>query len=221
MSDTLVLNRNFCAVHITGWQRAVSLLYQGHAEVLDDELCPHDFNDWSELSALMTTNDKGFVHSATMRIAVPEVIRLTRYDKLPRREVKFSRSNIFEHYKNKCCYCGRQFPTRELNLDHVVPRSKGGLTNWNNIVTSCIGCNTIKDDRILSEASYPGSCRLKEMGLEYLKPLAGKPMRLLVRPSRPKWQGSKTIVVNAPLPIPISWQTLLDKKYWEEELEHE
>jgi len=87
--DTLVLNRNYCAVHIASWQKAVSLMYQGHAQAVDGDLQSHDFETWAELSAQMKSNDKGFVHSATLTIAVPEVIRLTRYDRLPRQEVKF------------------------------------------------------------------------------------------------------------------------------------
>ena len=199
MGDTLVLNRNYHAVHISSWEKAVSLLYQGHAEAVDENLQTYDFENWCELSRQMKSNDKGFVHSSTLRVAVPEVIRLTRYDRLPRQEVKFSRHNVYSHYGNKCCYCGRQFPTSELNLDHVIPRSRGGPTNWYNIVLSCLPCNKHKEDRTPEEAG----------------------MRLLVKPSRPKWQGIKSIVVKSPVPIPVSWQTLLDMKYWESELDHQ
>lgn len=197
--DTLILNRNFCAVQIVDWRRSISLLYQGAAQAVDENLQTYDFNDWVELSRLMKENPKGFVHSPSMRVAIPEVIRLTRYDKLPKQEVKFSRRNIYEHYANKCCYCGKKFRTSELNLDHVLPRSRGGQTNWTNIVLSCIPCNTKKDCRTPAEAG----------------------MRLLVTPSRPRWKGTtKSVAQQAPMPIPISWSRLLDAKYWSTELEH-
>ena len=196
MSDTLVLNRNFAAIHIASWQKAVSLLYQGHAQAVDSDLCTHDFNDWVELSQKMKENQKGFVNSATLRIAVPEVIRLTRYDRLPRQEVKFSRRNIYEHYHNKCCYCGHRYSTKELNLDHVTPRSRGGHTDWDNIVLSCVPCNSRKNDKTPEEAG----------------------MRLLVKPSKPKWRGVNSIVVQSPVPIPVSWQHLIDHNYWQSEL---
>lgn len=199
-SNTLVLNRNFCAVHITDWKKAISLLYQGAAQAVDDGLQTYTFNDWVELSALMAENKNGFVHSMTIKVAVPEVIRLTKYDKLPKQEVKFSRKNIYEHYANTCCYCGKTFKTNELNLDHVIARSKGGQTNWNNIVLSCIPCNTRKSDKTLAQAG----------------------MKLLVKPGRPRWKGTTSAVLTvAPIPIPISWQRLLDEKYWTTELDND
>jgi 5-methylcytosine-specific restriction endonuclease McrA len=196
-SDTLVLNRNYYAVHISNWKKAVSLLYQGHAQAVDENLQAYDFKDWVELSAMMTENAKGFVNSVTMRVAIPEVIRLTRYDKLPRQDVKFSRRNIFEHYKRKCCYCGVKVTPETSNWDHVIPKSKGGVSNWTNIVLSCYPCNTKKDDKTPKEAG----------------------MALLIKPSRPKWQGAKTVTVSAPLPIPVSWQNLIDRAYWDGELQ--
>ena len=196
MSDTLVLNKNFMAVHVSEWQKVISLLYQGHAEAVDEDMRTYDFNDWCELSAQMESNGRGFVCSATLKVAIPEVIRLTRYDKLPQQQVKFTRQNIYSQYKNKCCYCGGQFSTKELNLDHVVPRSKGGGTNWDNIVLSCLPCNSRKDDMTPEQAG----------------------MKLLVKPSRPKWNGISTMIVQSPVPIPVSWQRLIDSKYWESEL---
>jgi len=196
MSDTLVLNRNYYAVHISNWQKAISLLYQGHAQAVDDNLQTYDFENWVELSKVMKATKGGYVHSATMRVAVPEVIRLTRYDKLPRQEVKFTRRNIYEHYGYRCCYCAKKFKTSELNLDHVLPKSRGGQTIWSNIVLSCVPCNTKKDNRTPEEAG----------------------MKLLVKPTKPKWRGVKTVAMQAPLPIPVSWQRLIDSKYWESEL---
>ena len=196
MSDTLVLNRNFCAVHISEWQKVISLLYQGHAQAVDENLQTYDFSDWCELSKNMESNGRGFVCSATLKVAIPEVIRLTRYDKLPNQQVKFTRRNIYEHYNNKCSYCGHQYSTKELNLDHVIPRSKGGGTNWDNIVLSCLPCNSRKDDMTPEQAG----------------------MKLLVKPSRPKWRGIKTMTMLSPVPIPVSWQRLIDSKYWESEL---
>jgi hypothetical protein len=86
MSDTLVLNKNYYAIHIVDWKRAISLLYQGHADVLDENFTPYDFEDWRELSAAMKSHPSGFVNTVRFQIAVPEVIRLTRYDRLPKAE---------------------------------------------------------------------------------------------------------------------------------------
>lgn len=219
MSDTLVLNRNFAAVHISSWQKAVSLMYQGHAQAVDENLQAYDFKDWLELSAQMKENPKGFVHSATMRVAVPEVIRLTRYDRMPRQDVKFTRHNIYEHYKFKCSYCGERKKTEELNLDHVVPRAQGGISSWTNLVPSCLPCNSIKKDGRLGDVYYPSVARLREMGYSHMAKLAGTKMRLLITPNKPKWRSPKTMVVQSPVPIPVSWQQLIDQKYWDSELE--
>ena len=196
MNDTLVMNRNFYAIHIVGWQRALSLLYQGHAEAVGDDLQTHSFDDWKEISAEMKEHPGGFVSTVNFRIAIPEVIRLTRYDKLPRAEVKFTRRNIYQHYHYRCCYCGRHFKTPDLNLDHVVPRSKGGSTDWTNIVTACIQCNARKSDRLPEESG----------------------MKLLVAPTKPRWKGSKSLLQFS-LPVKLSWQKLIDEKYWNAELE--
>lgn len=194
--STLILNRNFYAVQVADFKDVMSKLYTGEAQALDADLRSYDFNDWCELSALMEHNPHGFVSTVSLRIAIPEVIRLTRYDRLPRQDVKFTRKNITEHYKRKCCYCGIQVKADDWNLDHVQPRSKGGTTDWTNIVLSCISCNTRKADKTPEEAG----------------------MRLLVQPSRPKWKGVRTVTVNTPMPIPVSWQALIDRAYWDSDL---
>lgn len=196
MSHALVLNRRFYAVQIAGWRRAVSMVYQGHAEVVDSDLATYDFDSWAELSALMESHPAGFVRTPTLRIALPEVIRLTRYDRLPRRDVAFTRRNVYEHYRWRCCYCGVRFGSDELNLDHVVPRSRGGGSTWDNVVTACVPCNTRKGDRLPEEAG----------------------MRLRVVPTQPRWSPARAIVASSPAPLRESWQRLIDRAYWNGEL---
>ncbi len=83
---------------------------------------------------------------------MPRVIRLLAYDRLPKQTVRFNRRNIFARDGNHCQYCGRHYPTSELSLDHVVPRSRGGETTWENIVCSCVKCNVKKGGRTPQEA---------------------------------------------------------------------
>ncbi len=198
-AGVLVLNRNFAAIQTTDWQRAVSLVFQGHAEAVDRDLQTYDFKDWSELSKMMTDHPAGFVNSPSQRIAIPEVIRLTQYDRIPKNEVVFTKRNIMEHYGYRCCYCGKRLPPKDLNFDHVMPKSRGGKTNWENIVTSCYPCNSRKDDRTPDEAG----------------------MKLLVTPSKPKHQPVfKRMVLALPLKTRQAWQKLIDRAYWDSELEH-
>ena len=190
---TLVLNRNFMAIDVATWERAVSLLFQGAAEAVDENCRCYNFTDWAELSQMMKEHPAGFVHSVNMRLAIPDVIKLTQYDRIPRNDVVFTRRNILDHYGYRCCYCGKKFSAKDLNFDHVIPRSKGGKTNWDNIVASCYKCNSRKDDMTLKEAG----------------------MKLLVHPSRPKHQPvMKRLVVSLPFKTRMSWQKFLDKAYW-------
>lgn len=198
-TDVLVLNRSFYAVQITTWQRALSLLYMGHASVVDEEFKTYSFDDWRHLSSMIYDNPAGFISTPNFRIAVPEVIALRLYDRLPTMEVKFTRRNIYEHYGYRCCYCGKKFASSELNLEHILPRSRGGKATWDNIVTSCIPCNLKKGARLPFEAG----------------------MKMLITPSKPKWRGALSLILQSPVKMKVSWQKFIDTSYWNEELDRE
>jgi 5-methylcytosine-specific restriction endonuclease McrA len=159
-AKVLVLNRSYLPVHITSVRRALSLLYQDVAHAVDREYRTFDFASWSALSPVDEVIR--LVHSA---IRVPRVIVLQTYDRLPRRHVRFSRHNVFLRDQNCCQYCARQLPRSELNLDHVVPRSRNGASVWENVVCSCHRCNRTKGGRTPAEAG----------------------MRLMREPFRPQW----------------------------------
>lgn len=196
-SDVLVLNRQFYAIHITNWRRALTLLYLDHAQVVDPDYRTYSFQDWRQLSQEIKENPAGFITTPTFRLAIPEVIALKVYDKLPESDVKFTRRNIYEHYGHRCCYCGKKFSTSDLNLDHVIPRSRGGATDWTNIVTSCIPCNLAKANKSPKEAG----------------------MRLLIQPAKPKWKGRSSLVFRAGFRVKQSWQRFIDNIYWNSELD--
>ena len=94
MNDVLVLNRNFYAIAITCWQRAVSLLYINHASVVDENYKTYSFCDWKELSEMQSASPSGYLNTPNFKIAMPDVIALKFYDQLPVSEVKFTRRNI-------------------------------------------------------------------------------------------------------------------------------
>jgi len=196
-SDVLVLNRSFYAIHITNWRRALSLLYLDHARVVDDEYRTYNFTDWREMSKLISENPSGFIHTPRFKIAIPEVISLKLYDRLPASEIKFTRRNIYEHYGYQCCYCGGKFRTNDLNLEHILPKSRGGQSTWNNIVTSCIPCNLKKGDQLPKEAG----------------------MKLIIEPSKPRWKGARSLVLHSSFKVKASWQRFIDNIYWNSELE--
>lgn len=197
MNDVLVLNRSFLAVQIIPWQRALSLVYLDHARVVDEDYRTYSFEDWRELSGVMHQSPSGFVQTPHFKIAIPDVIALRYFDGLPRNEGKFTRRNIYEHYGYRCAYCGVKFATSDLNLEHIIPRSRGGRTDWANVVTACIPCNLRKGNRLPEEAN----------------------MKLLVKPTKPAWTGVAALAFRPGFKIRQSWQRFVDNIYWNTELE--
>lgn len=156
----LALNRNFQAVHVVSVRRALCLLYKELAEVIhvdDGQYLTFDFEGWrehSELQALVGGVDDtdDWIRAVRFDLQVPRIVRLLKYDRLPKNSVKFNRRNIFLRDEHRCQYCGDRFPTHRLSLDHVLPRSRGGPTTWENIVCACLDCNVRKGGRTPHEA---------------------------------------------------------------------
>jgi 5-methylcytosine-specific restriction endonuclease McrA len=194
--QVLVLNRLWQAVNVCSVKRALTLLFQGHAQVVlndtDGSFQTYSFREWRDLSSANPHPES--IHTISFKIRVPRVILLMVFDQLPAKEVKFTRHNIFERDKNTCQYCGKTFDRRDLNLDHVVPRDRGGPTTWENIVCSCIRCNTRKGNRTPQEAG----------------------MRLIRKPRRPKWRPFLHVQVG--LPAHDQWKHFIDLAYWNVEL---
>ncbi len=150
----LVLNRNWQPVHTCSVRRSLHLLCTGHAQVVQvdgaDRFCTHDIDSWICHSVDCTGEE--MIRGARIALRVPKIVVLTIYDRLPRLEVRFSRRNVFLRDKFTCQYCEQVLPETQLNLDHVMPRDKGGRTTWENIVTSCFRCNTRKANKLPHEA---------------------------------------------------------------------
>ena len=152
-SSVLVLNKFFAAVHIVNAKRAFTLLFKESAEVVsidNGQYNSYNFTSWVDVSAFKANcefrdeDQYESIRTFSIEIRVPKIIRLVVYDKLPKTRVKFNRKNIFARDKNICQYCGKRFPTSELSLDHIVPRTQGGKSNWKNIVCACTDCNKHK-----------------------------------------------------------------------------
>ena len=168
-TSVLVLNRSFLPIHITNVRRAFTLLYQGIARAVDQEYRTFDFESWGELSVARDTESIGWVRG---RIRVPRVIVLTTFDRIPKRHVRFSRLNIYARDGFTCQYCGGRPARMELNLDHVVPRSLGGKSTWENVVCSCLDCNRRKGGRTPEQAG----------------------VKLRRTPRRPRWSPLMSVV---------------------------
>ncbi len=198
--NVLVLNRNYMAVRVVNVKRAFTLLFKELAEVIHvdkGQYLAYNFEEWCDLSQLareFEPNEHDWIRTVRYDIAVPRIIRLAFYDRLPKQEVKFNRRNLFARDNNRCQYCGEKFPTSELSLDHVMPRSQGGLATWENIVCACVKCNIRKGGRTPKQAN----------------------MKLIRMPAKPRRNPS--ISLKLADDRYASWKAFLDNAYWSVEL---
>ena len=131
-APVLVLNATFEPINVTAVRRALVLMLKGVAQA--EEIHPSE------------------VHSSSRAVSVPSVIRLLTYRHIPQQSRALSRKNILLRDRNTCQFCARALPASELTLDHVMPRSRGGHSSWENLVACCYECNNRKGDRTPEEA---------------------------------------------------------------------
>ena len=199
-SNVLVLNKHYAAVRVVSARRALTLLFKGIADVValeDEQYASYDFDSWRALSEYRSKFQRDhheWVQCIKFELAIPRIVRLLFYDRLPRQGVKFNRRNIFARDRNRCQYCGKRFTTSELSLDHVLPRSQGGEANWTNIVCCCVKCNVKKGGRTPDEAN----------------------MKLITKPVKPARSPVVTLRLNSQKYA--SWKQFLDTAYWNVEL---
>jgi len=203
-SSVLVLNKFYAAVHVVNAKRAFAMLCKESAEVVsidDGQYNSYDFTSWVDVSAFkaeceLPDEDRyESIKTFSLEIRVPKIIRLVVYDKLPKATIKFNRKNIFARDKNKCQYCGKKVPTSELSLDHVIPRTQGGISSWKNIVCACTNCNKRKGGRRPEEAG----------------------MRLICKPVKPN--HCPLIQLKLGSNKYNSWKQFLNNAYWDVPLE--
>lgn len=199
-AKVLVLNRFYSAIRVIDARRAFILLAKEVAEVVaveEGSYVSYPFATWTELSDFrreFEAQQHDWVRTARITIPVPKIVRVLGYDRLPREQVKLNRRNIYARDSNRCQYCGRTFATRELTLDHVLPRVQGGGNAWTNLVCACVRCNARKGGRTPEQAG----------------------MRLIRPPVRPKRNPAISLRLGSPKYE--SWKAFLDDAYWTVEL---
>ncbi len=199
-SKVLVLNRLYMAIRVISARRAFTMLFRELAEVIqveNEQYVSYDFSTWAELAAYQQrfeAEKHDWVKTVRLQVAVPKVIRLFGYDRLPAQQVKLNRRNLFARDRNQCQYCGKHFPTSDLSIDHVLPRSLGGGDSWENLVCACIRCNARKGGRTPEQAG----------------------IKLIRRPIMPK--RNPLITLRLGQDKYSSWKAFLDNAYWSVEL---
>lgn len=172
MEQVLLLNITYEPLKVIDWKKALTLLFLGKVEVLEEY--------------------QKEVHAVTFSVRLPSVVRLLRLVRKPHTQPRFSRQNIYARDNYCCQYCGAKMSPEDLTYDHVIPKFRGGKTEWTNIVTCCMPCNRKK-----------GGATPQEAG-----------MRLLKKPARPKWAPVLKITIGY-RDMPQSWRDYL---YWNVEL---
>ena len=173
MKQTLVLDQGYAPVKVVPWQHALTLFFNGKVEIIEE----YDHE----------------VRSTFLVIKMPAVVRLLRRFRRHKKPVKFSRVNIYGRDGYACQYCGAKKPMFELTYDHVIPRSQGGTTTWQNIVTACERCNAWKGGRTPAQAG----------------------MKLQKQPVQPKDVPAMVIELSRSS-VPEAWRDYL---YWTGELD--
>jgi hypothetical protein len=171
-APVLVLNRYYQAVRITTVRRALMMMYVGAARALGPEYETYDFRAWS---ATTNGSNAGLIGTSSGKLRAPRLLVLSRYGRLPATALRLSRRNILLRDRFTCQYCGAKPPVSELDVDHVTPRSRGGLSTWQNLVAACRSCNLRKSNSTPEEAR----------------------MTLLNKPYRPSWTASVDLATVA------------------------
>jgi 5-methylcytosine-specific restriction endonuclease McrA len=131
------------------------LLFQDKCRVVDNDYVQYDYKLWIEYTQDKLENEYFYISTVQHRLAIPHVVVLTAYDKLPRNQVKYSRESVFQRDKFLCAYCGKKFKKQQLTIDHINPKAYGGTKSWKNTISSCMTCNAKKADRTPEEAHMP------------------------------------------------------------------
>jgi 5-methylcytosine-specific restriction endonuclease McrA len=188
---TLVLNKGWQPVRVTTAARGLIMLWNGTVKVVDPEsYVQYTWEDWAQLRP---RDGQDFIQTVRHPVCIPEVVVLQNYDKIPIQVVTFSRRNLFRRDHFQCQYCGKKPKTSELTIDHVMPRSRGGKSTWDNCVLACIECNTRKGSKTPVEAH----------------------MKMAKKPVRPSW----TKLFAAPQQQIHSWSKFISEAYWNVELQ--
>lgn len=178
--ETLVLSTGFEPLARISWQRAITLLFLGKVEVVEEY-------------------EDRLIHSVTIAVRMPSVIRFLKGVRARRRGVRFSRENVYARDHGRCQYCGVQVTRQEATYDHVLPRAQGGKTTWDNIAIACFRCNQRKGGRTPQQAG----------------------VRLAAVPVKPsKLPATMRLTFTYEKGMPVSWRKFLyDVAYWHTELE--
>jgi 5-methylcytosine-specific restriction endonuclease McrA len=188
---TLLINKCWTPIDVISVRDALSKAYTDDARIVD--INDYSSYSWSEWSKITPKNDEKYLKCVNFSIKIPNIIVLTNYADRPPLQVPCSRRNIFRRDDNTCQYCGSKPGLENLTIEHIIPRSRGGITSWENCVIACYPCNRAKADISLEASGF----------------------KLLKKPIKPKWN-----MLFEPEVVKVeSWRKFLSEVYWNVSLE--
>jgi len=206
----LTLNKSWFPIDSHPLHKAMAAVISDRARFLDENYTPHDLRSWMKLP-LLPESSTLILNCGSIR--VPEIMLLSKFNKVPKRHVVFCRRNIWRRDNKQCQYCGC-FPSEDdVTIDHLVPKSKGGATTFENCVLACTACNLKKGNRSLMDSG---------LRLQRHKKMNGKwTLEYYSHPVRPAWNPLYSLHRKT---FPKSWNAFLknfdESLYWEVELEN-
>lgn len=198
----LVLNKSWVPIAVVNLDRAICLCVGTHkgtnepkAKILDVYQDYQSFT-WQDWSNLIAKSSEPTIKTAKQEFKIPEIIILSRYNKFPKQKIHFCRRALYKRDGFQCKFCGDKPGSALLNIEHILPRSRGGLTTWENCCIACIGCNTRKGNRTMEEIGFTF------FDAKY-------------KPHKPKFA-----IYDGDVRCD-SWKTLLGEMYWRIELQND
>jgi 5-methylcytosine-specific restriction endonuclease McrA len=196
MTGVIELTQGWEPLGVVSVIEAIRKVFREKAFILDRSYTMHDWDSWVHTWEDAREVSRRMLRSPSVQIAGPEVIvQRTPAHKNLFKIAKLNRKNVLLRDNYTCQYCGQKLPSQELNIDHVIPKSKGGKLRWKNVVASCITCNgNLKQNRTPGEAGMP----------------------LRSRPYVPRWLDLKQREAFKRFE---TWEDIASEMYWNAELE--
>jgi len=183
---TLVLNKSWLAVSVFRFKYAICKVFSGMAKFIDSDFNQYSWNEWLDLSNNPDFEDEDFIHSNKIKVRVTRhpIIVLTDYNKMPRSHIRLSKRNVLIRDGFCCQYSHKKLTMGTATLDHIIPKSRGGKTTWDNVVAASHEINTRKGDRTPEEAN----------------------LKLMRDPKKPEWSPLYSRLIEN---IPEEWENII------------
>jgi 5-methylcytosine-specific restriction endonuclease McrA len=179
----MVLNKSWMPIRIVPAYRAITLVFAGKASAIDvKDWSVYNWEKWAERD--LSENPYGLVSTSSCDVELPEIIVLSTYDKVFRKDVRLTKRNIYIRDGYRCQYTGKKLKETDADIDHVKPRSKGGLNSWGNMVVCTKEINRMKADRTPEQAG----------------------LKLIRKPKKP---NADRLLVDPKIKVPESWSKFI------------